>query len=231
MPAETVVSEFRRTLADQRDPAARALIEKLLEDPAASRDQLVDLCARCWKLLIHPYWGRIRRLLEADIAHRARTLTEYGLARVFTDINKKLTYQDGILSLSDHYVRERLVGGVGVVLLPSVFIWPSTAVISASPWQPTISYPVRGVGDLWRQPSAGSPEALERLIGRTRAMILAGLDRPTSTTTLAEQYGLSPSGVSAHLTALRDAGLVSSRRDRHQVLYFRTPLGDALLQR
>ncbi|WP_372504790.1 ArsR/SmtB family transcription factor [Streptomyces lavenduligriseus] len=39
--------------------------------------------------------------------------------------------------------------------------------------------------------------------------------------------GLAPSSVSSHLTILRDAGLLASRRYGHQVLYERTPLGVA----
>ena len=38
----------------------------------------------------------------------------------------------------------------------------------------------------------------------------------------------APSTVSAHLTVLRDGGLLTSRRYGHQVLYERTPLGMAL---
>ena len=40
--------------------------------------------------------------------------------------------------------------------------------------------------------------------------------------------GLAVSSVSAHLSVLRDAGLLTSRRYGHQVLYERTPLGSAL---
>jgi DNA-binding transcriptional ArsR family regulator len=81
------------------------------------------------------------------------------------------------------------------------------------------------VPPLWTR-SPGS--ALARLIGRTRAMLLLALAEPESTTTLARRHGLSPGTVSEHLGALRDAGLVSAARARHQVLYERTPLGIAL---
>jgi DNA-binding transcriptional ArsR family regulator len=37
-------------------------------------------------------------------------------------------------------------------------------------------------------------------------------------------------GVSAHLAVLRDAGLVTGRRDGRQVLYGRTRAGDQLLR-
>jgi DNA-binding transcriptional ArsR family regulator len=54
------------------------------------------------------------------------------------------------------------------------------------------------------------------------------LGAPRSTTELAERLTLSPATASHHLAALRDAGLVTGRREGRAVLYVRTPLGDAL---
>jgi branched-chain amino acid transport system permease protein len=67
------------------------------------------------------------------------------------------------------------------------------------------------------------------LLGRTRALVLAGLDRPLSTTALAALIELSAAGASRHLLSLRDAGLVSTTRHGHEVRYSRTALGSALL--
>jgi DNA-binding transcriptional ArsR family regulator len=39
---------------------------------------------------------------------------------------------------------------------------------------------------------------------------------------------MAMSSVSAHLSVLRDAGLLAARRYGHQVLYERTPLGSAV---
>ncbi|WP_143667203.1 helix-turn-helix transcriptional regulator, partial [Streptomyces sp. ms184] len=72
------------------------------------------------------------------------------------------------------------------------------------------------------------PEALGLLLGRARAAVLCALDEPAGTTALAHLLGLAPSSVSAHLSVLRGAGLLTSRRYGHQVLYERTPLGIAL---
>lgn len=55
--------------------------------------------------------------------------------------------------------------------------------------------------------------------------MLTALDEPSTTTALAHRLGLAASSVSAHLTVLRDSGLLTSRRYGHQVLYERTPLG------
>ncbi|MFK4106281.1 hypothetical protein ACI2L1_40755 [Streptomyces sp. NPDC019531] len=48
-------------------------------------------------------------------------------------------------------------------------------------------------------------------------------------TDLAHRHGLAPSADSAHLPVLREAGLLARGRQGHQVLYGRTPLGDAVV--
>ena len=58
--------------------------------------------------------------------------------------------------------------------------------------------------------------------------MLADLSAPRSTTELAGRLSLSAATTSHHLGALRDAGLVTGRREGRAVLYVRTPLGDAL---
>jgi DNA-binding transcriptional ArsR family regulator len=50
-----------------------------------------------------------------------------------------------------------------------------------------------------------------------------------STTHLAHQLGVSAPTLSVHLSILRAAGLVDSRRDGKTVLYHRTSLGKQLL--
>jgi len=112
--------------------------------------------------------------------------------------------------------------------MPSVFSWPDVISGFEPPWQATLVYPARGVGGLWTEAADRTPDVLVRLLGRGRAAVLAALDEPAGTTTLAHRLRLAPSSVSAHLTALRDAGLLVSRRYGHQVLYERTPLGIAL---
>src|SRR5581483_10451445 len=116
----------------------------------------------------------------------------------------------------------------GLVLMPSAYGWPAVIAIADPPWVPTVVYPARGVADLWRAPTA-PPDALARLLGRTRALVLAALDEPLSTTALAALLELSPAGVSRHLLALRDAGLAEVELHGHEVRYARTSLGRALL--
>lgn len=105
-------------------------------------------------------------------------------------------------------------------------MWPDVVSGFDPPWQPTVIYPARGIGGLWTEPETGP--ALARLLGANRAAVLAALDAPSTTTALAHRLGLAPSSVSEHLSVLRDAGLLVSRRHGHQVRYERTPLGITL---
>jgi DNA-binding transcriptional ArsR family regulator len=70
------------------------------------------------------------------------------------------------------------------------------------------------------------PGAQVELLGRSRATILAELDQPATTTSLAQRLALSPATVSGHLKVMQRAGLLTSHRVGHHVRYKRTGLGD-----
>jgi DNA-binding transcriptional ArsR family regulator len=70
---------------------------------------------------------------------------------------------------------------------------------------------------------------LGQLIGANRAALLRLLDQPAGTTDLAALSRLPIGSVGNHLRVLLDAGAVTRRRSGRSVLYWRTPLGDALI--
>ncbi len=107
--------------------------------------------------------------------------------------------------------------------MPSAFVWPSLAPIIDPPARPALVYPARGIAELWQPAPTRHSAALARLLGRTRAALLESLAEPASTDTLARRHGLAPSTVSEHLSALRNARLVTRRRHRHAVMYQQTP--------
>lgn len=120
--------------------------------------------------------------------------------------------------------------GAGLALMPSAFVWPSVLVIHDAPgWPVTIVYPARGIAELWSRPPT-PPTALVAVLGRTRALLLADIADPATTSTLARRHHLSPAAVSAQLTALRDAHLATAQRIGKQVYYQRTPTADTLLR-
>ncbi|MFD6347679.1 DUF5937 family protein [Streptomyces roseolus] len=225
--------DLARALACTPGAAGSPEGRRLLADPAASVARLAELLRAAWEALVAPEWPRLRALLEADVAYHSRRLAEGGLERLLGELHPSFSWDPGTAVLEVGSYRGehvRALGGRGLVLMPSVFIWPEVISGFDEPWQPTVVYPVRGIGGLWSPPRERTPEALARLLGPVRADVLCALDEPAGTTALAHRLGRAPSSVSAHLAVLRDAGLLTSRRYGHQVLYERTPLGIAVSQ-
>jgi DNA-binding transcriptional ArsR family regulator len=189
--------------------------------------RLADVLEAYWARALEPAWPRIRAILEADIAYRARRLTTGGPAALFAELHANVTWKQPHLDvrIPAHDATFDL-GGRGLLLVPSAF-GTRPVVSDRAPWLPGVIYPARGIATLWEQAPA-APGGLARLIGGSRATMLADLSAPRSTTELAQRLALSPATTSHHLAALREAGLVTSRRDGRSVLYARTPLGDAL---
>jgi DNA-binding transcriptional ArsR family regulator len=227
-PSEQVAYELELCRPSAPDQPTRRLLDKLLADPRAARELLAERMQRAWNVLVAPFWMRIRALLERDIEERSRTLAEQGLRIALDQLDPRIRWTDRGLAIADRHRDTVSVGERGLLLMPSAYLWPHVAAVVDEPWQPTIVYPARGVAELWQERSAPS-DALAGLLGRTRARVLAGLERPTSTTTLSALLHLSPAGTSRHLLALRDAGLIAARRHGHEVRYARTELGSALL--
>ncbi|WP_205699560.1 DUF5937 family protein [Conexibacter sp. SYSU D00693] len=211
----------------QLGPPAARLVRALQREPARTLTRLADLLEEAWDRLVEPDWPRVRALLLADVQHRARTLADRGAEAMLDDVHRDVRWREGAVELRVAYEREIELGGRGLLLVPSAFL-AKIAVVTDEPWQPTVVFPARGVALLWEDPPA-APEGLARVLGATRARLLVRLEAPASTTELATQLGLAPGGVSAHLTALAAAGLLSARREGRSVLYLRTPAADALL--
>jgi DNA-binding transcriptional ArsR family regulator len=226
-PAAQIRAEM--TLFSSQHKGGREIAEPWLADPRAQLRRLADLLEAYWARAIEPVWPRVRAFLDADIAYRARRLAAGGPAALFGDLSANVSWSQPYLTV-DVPAHDAAVSldGRGLLLIPSAFAANRPFVIDRAPWQPTISYPARGIATLWEQ-AAATPEGLGRLIGSSRAAVLADLSAPRSTTELAQRLSLGPATASHHLIALRDAGLVSARREGRAVLYARTPLGDALV--
>jgi hypothetical protein len=226
-PLERVAAELARCRDQPSNPLAAAL-DPLVEDPAEGRTLLVAALQAAWSSLLEPDWPQVRRILDDDVAYRGTCLTDDGLAGLFADLHPHLSWRDNELVATEATDQSRDLAGQGLLLVPSAFNWPHLSVIVDPAYQPTVVYPARGTARLWTT-APPPPDRLARLLGRTRATVLAALDQPATTTGLAAAHTLSLGTVSEHLHALHDAGLASKRRAGHQIRYWRTPLGQALV--
>jgi DNA-binding transcriptional ArsR family regulator len=223
----TEPAQVRRELGWRFEGDVPEVVRPLLDDPAAGIEALVDAMAGYWERALAPWWDQVRALLEADIRHRAGRLAEGGAIELFAGLHPGVRWRRGTLEVEAATDAEVELAGRGLQLVPSAFVSPGTGAMFDPPWQPSVIYPPRGVGDLWA-PAGEGPQALADLVGRGRARILTALAAEASTTELARRLAASPAGVSEHLGVLRRAGLVRARREGRLVLYSRTAAGDAL---
>jgi DNA-binding transcriptional ArsR family regulator len=223
-PPDRLRAEVGRAVAQLNDPSR---LRELLADPARVASLLADRLHDCWQHLLAEDWPRIRDMLEADVLYWARRLTVGGIQTLLDDLHPDVSWRPGVITVAGPANDARTLDGLGLLLVPSAFTWPTVSVLTDHPWQPTLIYPARGVARLWEQ-TAATPVHLEALVGRGRAAVLVGLEQPSSTATLARRIGLSPGTVSRHLAILRNAGLTRAYRSGHEVIYEQTPLGHAL---
>lgn len=226
-PAEKIRADLE---AAGRQAPLPSFGRRLAEDPERVLPELADAVFAWWQAAVKPYWPRIRALLEADIAYRARQLAEDGIQHVFAHLHPTLHWAGDRLVSPDLRSAELNLDGAGITLAPSVFAARCHLLTGHCATSPAAVYPSRAVGTLWeRRDAAGN--GLARLLGRSRAQLLAHTRSPSTTTQLAARTGLSLGAVSQHLAVLRDTGLVTSHRYRREVNYTASDLGIALLER
>lgn len=211
---------------DQAEPQARLRLTRVL--------------ARTHEQLIAPYWPSMLSHVAGERARMGRLLADHGVEHLLERLHPGIRWRSPALEVLagapwKHYPCDVHLRGRGLVIAPSVFcgrvpipLFPldgGTALLLV-PAPPEVA----DAAVMWNGgPTIGDP--LATVLGRTRAAVLRSLEEGTTTNELARRLGISASGASQHASALRAAGLVSSRRDRNRMLHAATDLGAKLLDR
>ena len=116
-------------------------------------------------------------------------------------------------------------------MVPCAFSWPDVLTLVDPRFRPTLAYAPWGVAKL-RTTSRSAPNgtALEAAVSPARASVLKSLLMPRTTTELAQELGLSPAAISAHLSRLKVAGLAEPHRSGKRVYYRLSFAGESLLE-
>ena len=192
--------------------------------------QLGDALAHYHQAALGPYLSRIRALVDADRAVRARALLDGGVEALLGTMRPVLRWRPPVLEADYPVEQELSLDGRGLLLVPSVFCGRTPITLLDPSLPPTLVYPVGDGGGPDAPECAGG---LAALIGRTRGEVLcrlAGAEAGASTGELARLLDISAASASQHASVLRRSGLVVSRRDGSAVVHHITPLGTALLR-
>ncbi|WP_415855778.1 helix-turn-helix domain-containing protein [Sinomonas sp. G460-2] len=211
---------------------SRRIIDEFRADIDAAVPRITAALEWYWATAVEPYWPRLRSVLLADIDSRLEELAHHGIQEVFKTLHPSVRpTPDGLEIMRGCEATDLPEPGRGLILVPNAFVWPNTLVLNTAPFIPTITYAPRGVGRLWEKGRDTKESPVSRLLGRTRAQILAQLDVPMTTTQLACALDLAAGTVSSHLKILAESGLTEPVRAGREVFYQRGRVGEELLAR
>lgn len=211
--------------ADLRVAAGGRRLPRILSgiDPAGRAAELLEWI---WTHAIRPDWPRRRQVLEADIVARTSRLTAGGWAAVLDGMRPGMRWLGGgrlRINALDYPPRD--ISGAQLLFIPCS--WPSGWITWAEPYRYAVVYPAAGT--LAEADVPASPDALARLLGPVRAVVLTQLGTPRSTSQLVALTGYGLGSVGGHLAVLRESGLIARARAGRTVLYRRTELGNQLM--
>jgi DNA-binding transcriptional ArsR family regulator len=202
-------------------PDGPALAGQLLDDPAAVQARIVAMLAAYWEQSFAEEWTRLEPLLATE-AERARELDPIELLSAVRAEHEVDPEERTLVRWSVHEHEVEVEPRNPLRLIPSVYVWPHVRVNCDAPWPLAVLYPPASMrsGLAGTKPPEVLVHALRAAADPTRLRILQLVgEQPRSTEELAPLVGLSESGLSKHLRALTDAGLLSTRREGYYVLY------------
>ncbi len=182
-----------------------------------------------YDLAIAPFTAALQAQLDSDRALRARSVLDGGSEGLLASLRPLMRWQNPVLEVDYPTSQELHLEGRGLLLVPSFFCWQYPISLLDPTQPPVLVYPVeKDPSWFGRTPRTAAP-AIAALLGGTRAAVLAAVGAGCTTGELARRLCISPASASQHTTVLRNAGLITSRRNGPVVLHTLTPLGDRLL--
>ncbi|WP_067544574.1 winged helix-turn-helix domain-containing protein [Nocardia crassostreae] len=180
-------------------------------------------------------WAHIHSFLEVTAERWARTMANEGVEALFAALTPHVRWRAPVLEIHKPRIcRDLHLRGRGLVIVPSLFVGPEPILLESSvdPDPPVnlIVPALRNIGDFAAAWGPRAPnDALNALLGRTRAAALQTIADGCTTTELARRLGVSGATASEHASILREAGLIASLRHRNTMRHHLTTLGAALL--
>jgi DNA-binding transcriptional ArsR family regulator len=207
--AGTPVSSARRRFADA---------------DAEVLDTLVTAMRAYFRQVLEPDWAALSRTHRNLVGEAAARYAHSGAEGLLTGLHPGIRWHSPVLEVDTWRDGDVTLGGHGLFLLPSPFAGPRPRVLVRADQPALVVYPVEAPAGLTGRPAA---DPLAGLFGRTRSAVLVQAARQGrhTTSSIARHAGISVSSASEHLSALRAAGLVSSRRDGGAIVHQATALG------
>jgi DNA-binding transcriptional ArsR family regulator len=204
--------------------------ERLAEGDVETLDRLEHAVRAYHEAVIEPAWPVVRTRVERDRGRRMHALAGGGCERLLNGFRPLMRWDAPVLEVAYPVDRDLVLAGRGLLLVPAYFCWRAPVTLVDDELRPVLVYPIEHDPRVTpERPTATDDRPLTDLLGRTRAAVLRAVESGGTTTQLSRRSGTSLASASQHATVLREAGLISTRRDGSAVLHTLTPLGMAVL--
>jgi DNA-binding transcriptional ArsR family regulator len=213
---------IRNDVATLPRQAASPWLLDLADGCVSARKELAASLRDYHDHVLELLWPAIEHVVEADLRFRAWQLATKGVAATVDGLHPGIRWRDGVVEVDGPLDGDVDLAGRGLQLMPSLWTRPGFTVR----WtQPTLVYPLGRFA--WMAPTAtkSDRDPLAAVLGTTRARVLRALADGHTTSGLARVLGISLASASTHAAVLRDAGLVTSRRQGQSVRHTLTSLG------
>jgi DNA-binding transcriptional ArsR family regulator len=197
-------------------------LRDLADGRLAARNELASSVRDYHDQVLGPLWPAIEQALETELRFRAWQLATSGVAATVDALHAGIRWCDGVVEVDGPVEADVDLAGRGLQLMPSLWTRPGVTMR----WtQPALVYPLGRLA--WTAPTASGNDRdpLAAVLGTTRARVLRALADEHTTSGLARALGISPASASTHAAVLREAGLVTSRRQGQSVRHTLTDLG------
>jgi DNA-binding transcriptional ArsR family regulator len=198
-------------LASARGTDTVRVVRLLLDEPERARAEFTDLLADCWHGFFRQEWTDTAPTLHQAAARRP-------WAAAVRDLSPAVHVEPGRLVVDKVQSKRVSAAGRGLVLTPTLFAGPHVYVAD-EPGRPVVVH----------YPATPPAHAADRRVTLRQLTVLAHPVRlevcraiavePRSAHEIARLWHLSDTTVTKHLVALRDAGLVETRRTGRFVRY------------
>jgi DNA-binding transcriptional ArsR family regulator len=171
--------------------------------------------------------------VDAELSARARSFLTGGTEQLLNSLHPAVRWRAPILHVTYPRDQDVHLDGRGLRLVPSYFCRGAPITLRDPSLSPVLVYPAsRGIDSLRPGGAVRKADALDRLLGRTRAATLVTIAETQYATgsEIARRLSISPASASEHASVLREAGLIDSLRVRNTIRHVLTPLGADLLE-
>ncbi|GAA2789511.1 winged helix-turn-helix domain-containing protein [Kitasatospora paracochleata] len=237
-PARQIRADLTRLGTTTRLPG---WVRRLADGDIDTMTAVTDALSTWNRIAVTPHEPRIQAALDADVAHKTTLLTHHGVDALLRQVHPAVSWQPPVLTVPSPIDTDIDLAGRGLRLAPMLFCGAlprlrlgddtgSTAVLAYPlPFDPDTAHPLTGTRP---ERETRSAAALRRLLGGTRATLLQTIAAAPGLTTsdLARRTDVALATASEHATVLREAGLITSRRDGSRVRHYATTVAAALLR-